>query len=86
MIVIDEIVRTPAGRLLVGEQFLLQVKAHDAAQGTIDNPIEYKHMMDVTAGLYYKYSKSIWLCLKSKSPCLIFPGTAPSIWEKAKNI
>lgn len=55
-------------------------------EGTLENPIEYKHMMDVTAGLYYKYSKSIWLCLKSKSPCLIFPGTAPSVWEKAKNI
>ena len=55
-------------------------------EGTLENPIEYKHMMDVTAGLYYKYSKSIWLCLQSKSPCLIFPGTAPSIWKKAKNI
>ena len=55
-------------------------------EGTLNNPIEYKHMMDVTAGLYYKYSKSIWLCLESRSPCLVFPGTASNVWEKAKNI
>lgn len=62
------------------------IGALEWADGTLENPIEYKHMMDVTAGLYYKYSKSIWLCLQSKSPCLIFPGTAPSVWQKAKNI
>lgn len=55
-------------------------------EGTLENPIEYKPMMDVTAGLYYKHSKSIWLCLQSKSPCLLFPGTVPNVWEKVKNI
>lgn len=62
------------------------IGALEWAEGTLENPIEYKHMMDVTEGLYYKYSKSIWRCLKSKSPCLVFPGTAPTVWEKVKNI
>lgn len=62
------------------------IDALEWREGTLENPIEYKHMMDVTAGLYYKYSKSIWLCLQSKSPCLLFPGTAPNVWEKVKNI
>ena len=62
------------------------IGALEWAEGTLENPIEYKHMMDVTAGLYYKYSKSIWKCLESKSPCLLFPGTAPNVWEKVKNI
>lgn len=62
------------------------IAALEWREGTLENPIEYKHLMDVTAGLYYKYSKSIWLCLESRSPCLVFPGTAPRVWEKAKNI
>lgn len=62
------------------------IGALEWAEGTLENPIEYKHFMPVTAGLYYKYSKSIWKCLQSKSSCLVFPGTAPDMWEKIKNI
>lgn len=52
-------------------------------EGTLRNPIEYEYMMDVTAGLYYKYRNKNWLCLESKSPCLILPGTSSKVWEIA---
>lgn len=52
-------------------------------EGTLENPIEYEYMMDVTAGLYYKYRNKNWLCLESKSPCLILPGTSSKVWEIA---
>lgn len=52
-------------------------------EGTLNNPIKYEYMMDVTAGLYYNYRNKNWLCLKSKSPCLILPGTSSEVWEIA---
>lgn len=88
MIVVEDVQIIPQ-QVIIGQQFRLKVRAYEEiewAEGTLENPIEYKHMMDVTEGLYYKYSKSIWRCLKSKSPCLLFPGTAPNVWEKVKNI
>lgn len=52
-------------------------------EGTLNNPIKYEYMMDVTAGLYYNYRNKNWLCLESKSPCLILPGTSSKVWEIA---
>lgn len=52
------------------------------AEGTLNNPIPYKHLMEVTQGLYYSYKGNIYRCLRSASSSLMFPGTAPKYWEK----
>ncbi len=58
------------------------IAALELAEGMKENPIPYKHMMQVTEGLYYSYRGDIYRCLKSASSSLMIPGTAPKYWEK----
>lgn len=51
------------------------------AEGTINNPIPYRHLMSVTEGLYYSYKGKTYRCLWSTSTSLTLPGTAPSYWQ-----
>lgn len=50
-------------------------------EGTINNPIPYKHLMSVTEGLYYSYKGNTYRCLWSTSTSLTLPGAAPSYWQ-----
>ena len=50
-------------------------------EGTINNPIPYKHLMSFTEGLYYSYKGNTYRCLWSTSTSLTLPGTAPSYWQ-----
>lgn len=50
-------------------------------EGTIKNPIPYKHLMSVTEGLYYRYNDKTYRCLWSTSHSLTLPGAAPSYWQ-----
>ncbi|HIT53139.1 MAG TPA: hypothetical protein IAD07_04285 [Candidatus Fimivicinus intestinavium] len=52
------------------------------AEGTINNPIPYRHLMSVTEGLYYSYNGNTYRCLRSESSSLMVPGTAPRYWER----
>lgn len=58
------------------------IAALEWAEGQKNNPIPYKHLMEVTQGLYYSYKGNIYRCLLSASSSLMFPGTAPKYWEK----
>ncbi len=51
-------------------------------EGTINNPIPYRHLMSVTEGLYYSYNGHTYRCLRSASSSTIVPGTAPRYWER----
>lgn len=57
------------------------ISALQWAEGTINNPIPYKHLMSVTEGLYYSYRGNTYRCLWSTSTSLTLPGTAPSYWQ-----
>jgi len=50
-------------------------------EGTLNNPIPYKHLMSVTEGLYYSYRGNTYRCLWSTSTSLTLPGAAPSYWQ-----
>lgn len=50
-------------------------------EGTLNNPIPYKHLMSVTEGLYYSYRVNTYRCLWSTSTSLTLPGAAPSYWQ-----
>lgn len=50
-------------------------------EGTINNPIPYKHLMSVTEGLYYSYKGKTYRCLWSTSTSLTLPGAAPNYWQ-----
>ena len=50
-------------------------------EGTINNPIPYKHLMSVTEGLYYSYKGNTYRCLWSTSTSLTLPGAAPNYWQ-----
>lgn len=50
-------------------------------EGTINNPIPYKHLMSVTEGLYYSYKGETYRCLWSTSHSLTLPGAAPNYWQ-----
>ncbi len=50
-------------------------------EGTINNPIPYKHLMSVTEGLYYSYKGDTYRCLWSTSHSLTLPGAAPNYWQ-----
>lgn len=50
-------------------------------EGTINNPIPYKHLMSVTEGLYYSYNGKTYRCLWSTSTSLTLPGAAPNYWQ-----
>ena len=50
-------------------------------EGTINNPIPYRHLMSVTEGLYYSYNGNTYRCLRSASSSMMIPGTAPRYWE-----
>lgn len=52
------------------------------AEGTINNPIPYRHLMEVTEGLYYSYNGHTYRCLRSASSSVMVPGTAPRYWER----
>ena len=52
------------------------------AEGTINNPIPYRHLMSVTEGLYYSYNGNTYRCLRSASSSMMVPGTAPRYWER----
>lgn len=82
MIVIDDVQLTPKRVLVIGN-FLLRVKLHEEwAEGTLNNPIPYKHLMSVTKGLYYSYQGNTYLCLQSASSSLTVPGAAPKHWQQ----
>ena len=53
------------------------------AKGTIDDPITYVYGTDCTAGKYYSYEGSIWLCNGDMLPCIWPPGTA-GLWQWSK--
>ena len=57
------------------------IAALEWREGTINNPIPYKHLMSVTEGLYYSYRGKIYRCLWSTSTSLTLPGTAPNYWQ-----
>ena len=57
------------------------IGALERREGTINNPIPYKHLMSVTEGLYYSYKGNTYRCLWSTSTSLTLPGTAPSYWQ-----
>ena len=50
-------------------------------EGTLNNPIPYKHLMAVTEGLYYSYKGNTYRCLWSTSTSLTLPGAAPNYWQ-----
>lgn len=50
-------------------------------EGTLNNPIPYKHLMSVTEGLYYSYKGETYRCLWSTSHSLTLPGAAPNYWQ-----
>lgn len=50
-------------------------------EGTLNNPIPYKHLMSVTEGLYYRYNDKTYRCLWSTSHSLTLPGAAPNYWQ-----
>ncbi|MCI6401294.1 MAG: hypothetical protein SPF51_09285 [Candidatus Fimivicinus sp.] len=50
-------------------------------EGTLNNPIPYKHLMSVTEGLYYSYKGETYRCLWSTSHSLTLPGAAPNYWK-----
>ena len=81
MIAIDDVQLQPK-RVPVGGNYLLRIKLHEEwAEGTLNNPIPYKHLMSVTEGLYYSYKGNTYRCLWSTSTSLTLPGTAPSYWQ-----
>ena len=57
------------------------IGALEWAEGTINNPIPYKHLMSVTEGLYYSYKGNTYRCLWSTSTSLTLPGAAPNYWQ-----
>lgn len=57
------------------------IGALEWAEGTINNPIPYKHLMSVTEGLYYSYKGETYRCLWSTSTSLTLPGAAPNYWQ-----
>lgn len=57
------------------------IGALEWAEGTINNPILYKHLMSVTEGLYYSYKGNTYRCLWSTSTSLTLPGAAPNYWQ-----
>ncbi len=57
------------------------IGALEWVEGTINNPIPYKHLMSVTEGLYYSYKGNTYRCLWSTSTSLTLPGAAPSYWQ-----
>lgn len=57
------------------------IDALEWAEGTLNNPIPYKHLMSVTEGLYYSYKGKTYRCLWSTSTSLTLPGAAPNYWQ-----
>lgn len=57
------------------------IAALEWREGTINNPIPYKHLMSVTEGLYYSYKGNTYRCLWSTSHSLTLPGAAPDYWQ-----
>ena len=57
------------------------IGAREWREGTLNNPIPYKHLMSVTEGLYYSYRGNTYRCLWSTATSLTLPGAAPSYWQ-----
>lgn len=51
------------------------------AAGTQDDPIPYTYGMDVTAGLYYSYTGSLWIAKTDMAPC-VWPPADGNEWEE----